>query len=355
MNLKLEKLNESVFQLESGKIEEAKINLKNLLENLINPQSNLDLKYTIFASALLKQFNREYKCENIYLRNFNGMSQIDVFELISERFPIVSLSHSIANESIYQITKNQFSITLLDIGIGKGIQLQKLIKNFAQNQLKPKFKIIGIDPDRSNVAEAKYRLLNIALQSNINLEFIGLEKIIENLTQKEWLNLTSHSNNLIVNSSFALHHTINTKRQEVIKKISHLNPKALIISEPDSDHNTSDLSARFNNAWNHFNLVFDMIDHLPINKLQIYLLKECFLGREIEDILGNKESFRSERHESTSNWLQRFYQEGFKSFNPLKLTTKNVVKPQVKINNKKKYIGLEYKNTNLASIICLTK
>lgn len=356
MNLKLKKLNESVVQIESGNKKKAEENLTDLLENLLNPDSELDLKYQIFASALLKQTNNDCRAKNIYLRDFEGLSQIDVFDLISTQFPIISLSHKIANDLICEITKYRSSIDLLDIGIGKAAQLEKLIKNLDKKHLKTRFKIIGVDPDPENINEAKQRLLNAAESHQVDLEFIGIPKLVEDLTEKEWLNLAASSHNLVVNGAFALHHTDSKKRQEIIQKISNLNPKAVIISEPDSNHNTSDFHERFNNAWKHFDLVFDMIDRSKINKLQAYLLKECFLGREIEDILGNKESLRSERHESTLNWLRRFYKEEFKAFTPLNFTAKNNVDvPLLEVNNKKEYVGLEYKNINLASILCFTK
>jgi len=357
MNIKLKTLNESASLLKSGQIENAMLSLKNLLENNIDSNNYQDLKYTIFASALLKQTNQNKNemDQNIYLKNFDGLSQIDVFELIANKFPITSLSHQIANEAIHQIVKNKPSFTLLDIGIGKGAQTEKLIEKLAQNPILKNFTIIGIDPNPENIAESKEKILNSAEKYSLDINFIGIAKLIEDLTEKEWLELSYYSENLVVNSAFALHHSLNPKRQKIIQNISDLNPKAVVISEPDSDHNTPDLCERFKNAWNHFNLVFDLIDKLEISKLQGYLLKECFLGREIEDILGNKELFRSERHESTNNWLERFYKEKFKPINLENFCFQGLTAFPTTVNKKEEYIGIEYKDTNLASIICLTK
>lgn len=358
-NSQLKELELSAILLKAGEKEKARKILTNLLKTSLGKNNGLNLKYYIFASALLKQTYAHqssiYQARNIYLRKFKDLSQIEVFELISQRLPVVYLVHQVANDLIYQIIKNQSSVILLDIGIGKGSQIERIIKRVGQNQLKLKLKIIGIDPNPKNLEEAKKRLSNITKEYKIEFEFLGSEKLIENLTKEEWLKLASYGENLIINSCFSLHHTLPEKRQEIIQKISNLNPKAVILGEPDSDHNTSDLVARFNNSWNLFSVIFNLIDRLNITERENYLLKESFFGREIEDILGNEESLRSERHESTETWLKRFCQEKFKPFRPLDLTCENIDTSVAKVEINNEYVGIQYENTNLTSVMCFQK
>jgi hypothetical protein len=57
--------------------------LIDLIKTLSNIDDEpLDLQYFLFSLALLKRIDG-YTAENIYLRNYDEISQIDLFELLS--------------------------------------------------------------------------------------------------------------------------------------------------------------------------------------------------------------------------------------------------------------------------------
>lgn len=358
MKNKFEKLSESVLQIKLGAKEQAKKNLAYLTNKLLDLDEPLDLQYFLFASALSKRLDDKFSLENIYLRKYEDISQIDLFELLSTHVPFVSLTHPIANELICQIIEERSSIILLNIGIGKGLQEVELLERLTKKGIKPEqITVIGIEPSQENLLQAELNILKAADQLKFNLKFISITKLIEDLTEQEWLKLANLPGDLIINEAFSLHHVVNRQqnidtRQQVISKLHQLNPIAFILVEPNCDHNVSDLWYRFKNAWENYRLGFKVIDKLDIPKACKFSLKKHFFGREIEDVLGNSEETRCERHETVDIWLQRLYKAGFK---PSKFLTvsNDFSHPAVEISIKNTYIGIECEGTALITIICV--
>lgn len=361
MDSKFKALSESVLQIQQQDIQSAKANLQYLKTNLFHTSENsLDLQYYLFYSALSKRVIEDnFSLENIYLRNYDNTSQIDLFYLLYQHLPVVSLSHPIANDLICQTIGDRPSIVLLNIGIGKGLQEVDLLRRLAKQGIKPKqLTIIGIEPSEDNLLDAESNILKTAEELDFNVSFVPIAKLIENLTDQEWLELANYPGDLIINEAFSLHHIVNLvpeidTRQQVICKLAQLNPVALILIEPNSDHNVLDLSSRFNNAWEHYGLVFEVIDKLAITQQEKLMLKAHFFGREIEDILGNSEDKRCERHEPIDTWLARLYSAGFKPNNLLNIPS-DLSHDVVNISVNQSYISIDYEQTSLVGIICVS-
>lgn len=359
MDNKFNKLAESVLQIKIGATIQAKKNLKDLIKSLLNVDEDiLDLQYFLFSSALLKRIDG-YTAENIYLRNYDEASQIDLFQLLSTEVPFVSLTHPIANELICQSLNKLTSVTLLNIGIGKGLQEVDLLKRLDRKGIKIKeLTIVGIEPSKENLLEAETNILKASESVNFDLKFISFPKLVEDLSEQEWLFLANLHGNLIINEAFSLHHIVSRRqegdtRQQVILKLSKLNPTAFILIEPNCDHNVSDLWYRFKNAWENYRLGFKIISQLNITKELQFLLINYFFGREIEDVLGNSEETRCERHESVDIWLQRLYKEGFKPSDLSAINFTNFSHPLVNVATRDSYIGIECENTALIAIIAV--
>lgn len=304
MNTKFDKLAESVLQIKLGATNQAQKNLTDLINNLLNKDDPQDLQYFLFTSALSKRLDDRFSLENIYLRNYDDNSQIDLFELLSTQVPFVSLTHPIANELIAQNISQLSDIKLLNIGIGKGLQEVQLLNQLARKGIKPQqITVIGIEPSWESLLEAESNILEAANKLNFSLKFIPIAKLIEELTDQEWLEIANLPGDLIINEAFSLHHVVNRQhdidtRQQMISKLHQLDPVAFILIEPNCDHNVSDLWYRFKNAWENYRLGFKVIDKLNIAENHKFSLKKHFFGREIEDVLGNSETRRCERHET---------------------------------------------------------
>ena len=128
---KYDLLASSVKQIEIGAHEVARNTLHKLQKSLNLSVSVLDLQYSIFCSALLKRLDNKYVRQNIYLQEFPEESQINIFKKFTYNFPIISLAHIIANELICQKISLLQPFVLIDIGIGKGVQILNLLKKLS--------------------------------------------------------------------------------------------------------------------------------------------------------------------------------------------------------------------------------
>ena len=103
---------------------------------------------------------------------------------------------------------------------------------------------------------------------------------------------------LVINAAFSAHHIQSTgagpeaARDDVFRRLRSLNPRALILAEPNADHINPDLGARFDACWTHFRAMFQFVDGLQIEERDRSAIK-LFFAREIDDILANAEVPRS--------------------------------------------------------------
>jgi hypothetical protein len=70
------------------------------------------------------------------------------------------------------------------------------------------------------------------------------------------------------------------------------------------------------NCYNHYYNIFKVIDRLEISTKDKTGLK-LFFGREIEDVIGNEEKDRYEKHELATTWISRLKNCGFQLNNTI--------------------------------------
>ncbi len=143
-------------------------------------------------------------------------------------------------------------------------------------------------------------------------------------------------------------------RQTLCDAIKQLNPIGFLLCEPSSDHNNIAYAERFKNCWDHFSLIFDALNNSGLRDEEISLLKLNFFGREIEDIVGKKDEFRTERHESAATWLNRLEKSNFQCRTDFQFLHNNIHKfstGDITTVKDKSYIGIEWDNTIIVSVI----
>ncbi|MCX9009722.1 MAG: hypothetical protein OIN66_01250 [Candidatus Methanoperedens sp.] len=359
VNEKRELLTGAVKNIGCGEHNRAREMLQDLVKHLELDSNPGDLKYFIFASALSRRLGT---CladgSNIYLREYE-VPQIDLFNMLANRVPLVYMSGYIANELLCKFISGREEIVLVDIGIGTGRQEMDLLKLLAERRAAPgKLVLVGIEPQVSSLQRAEDTLLDLASQLGINLEFHPFAKLIEDFNEEDWNRLKKLPGHLVVNESFALHHVLKTEmkpdpRDEILRRLKQLNPLGFVLSEPHSDHSTDDIWSRFNNCWKHFGLAFSVIDQLDMPDKIKGAIKLNFFGREIEDILGNNDERRCERHETAQMWADRLKKAGFSIWRDFGFAS-GLSAPVVTVSSKGDYIGLDYKGKTIVSILCGT-
>jgi len=348
-----------VHAIQFGDKEYAKIKLSHLLESHLSPDKDVDpLQPYLFATALTRRYVSHLPGDaKPPLRQYDEW-QVDLFDVLTNIFPLVSLSRRIANELLSRFMKGRHHIVLIDIGIGNGHQELDLFKLLSQQGNMPKrLTIIGIEPAREKLRQAERLLSLLGPKYGTELSFIPVQKCVEELTPREWSEISNFEGDVIVNEVFSLNHIRPTidgidQKSKVLYHIRDLNPVGFVLAEPHSDHESACLSTRFRNAWNHFGLKFLVIDQLDIHEDVKKAIKVKFFGREIDDILSDSEPIRCERHERAEMWMRRLLDAGFRpKYGPLPVLSGDGT---VSASWKDSYIGLDFEGETLVALISVT-
>jgi hypothetical protein len=292
-----------------------------MLENIARDTSNEKLLSHICSSSLIARMdNASYQMNNIYLHQFD-IPQIVLFYKMIEAYPQVACSHSIANQFIEHTIRNLLSVTIFDIGIGKGKQCESLIYSVCRKGYDLRtINIIGLDPDPENIRHTEKLFNGLNGQVYCEVNYYPMCHLIENLTEKDFREIKEIAgSNLIINSAYAMHHVSHRLhdteyRTGLFSRLKALDPLLFTLIEPNSDHDIESLTRRAKNCWHHFSVVFNLIDRSSVSSEHRLVIKEKFFGREIHDIFGVSDYLRSERHETIENWLLRLTRAGFRPY-----------------------------------------
>lgn len=295
--------------------EESKLEIEALLEHCLDGLGESSEKFlaTLFIRAIRKHIGPTTTDEHIYLKRYE-VPQIELFNVLIQQFPFVKHSHSIVNQTVVELVRKETSFTLLDIGIGQGIQVVNLLNRLKGIDGLKTVQVIGVEPFEEALKYAEDLIASIDYPFEVTfrpvcsfieaIDFVEIGKMVE---QKE--------GPLIVNESLALHHIQQLHdRHRVIQAVRGLNPKAFFLTEPNVDHFEPDFYRRFQNCYNHFYHIFQVIDQLPVGLKEKNGLK-LFFGREIEDVIGGSDHERFEKHEPSFRWVEKLTVGGFKMVN----------------------------------------
>lgn len=263
---------------------------------------------TLFLKALNKKINSEYIGENIYLGKYE-IAQIQLFNILIEKFPFVKFSQHITNSAIVEQMQGCAEVTLVDIGIGEGMQVVNIIE-LAKNlpQLRS-LHVVGIEPFGDALIKAQETILGYNDRAPFEISFTAVHDAVENV---DFSAIRNVGGKIIVNASLSLHHIQSDElRLKTINRVKAINPAAFLLIEPNVNHYEPNFHARFINCYKHFYHIFQVIDRIEnISNTDKNALK-LFFGREIEDIIGKEESDRFEKHEPASHWIERLKKSNF--------------------------------------------
>lgn len=302
---------------------------------------------TLFIKALKKKIGTDATQEHIYLNKFE-IPQIELFDILIDKFPFVKMGQQIINEAIIEEIKDMEEVTIMDIGIGLGTQMKNIMDMAKQLPKLQKMTIVGIEPFVDALEKAQMIMLAYRNIMPFEVEFIAINDFAENV---DFSKIHPFSSPIIVNASLALHHIpTQVQRVEIMEKIKQLQPLAFILTEPNSDHFEVDFYKRFQNCYTHFYHIFQVIDQLEIDLKDKNALK-LFFGREIEDIIGNSEKDRYEKHEPANHWIEKLQNTGFQlNTDFLANDFENYSCLDVKFHTEG-YLGFTYNKETVLSII----
>lgn len=280
------------------------------VEDLENPESLFN--YTL-TKAMRKHTTGTQSQEHIYLQRFE-IPQIRLFELLIQQFPLANLSQHCTNTLLIDALAQHTHPVLMDIGIGTGFQVANIIEGLSkkENSHVKHLTVVGIEPFADAVTTAHENVKRVSAQAPFTVELVTEVAFIENYTLETLQALLpAQHDGIYANASFALHHIQHaSQRKTVFELLKTLGIKALALSEPNSNHYEPNYQRRFQNCVNHYGALFRIIDTLDITNTEKAALK-LFFSREIDDVLGNSEEVRVEKHYATEQWEQLLTETGF--------------------------------------------
>ena len=209
---------------------------------------------SLFLNAIKEHYRpSNFVNEHIYLQQFE-IPQIKLFDILINKFPFVVSAHAISNSLICRWLQGQASAVVIDIGIGRGIQMAALINELAGNEALRELTIIGIEPFADAIEHAKTLIDAAARRAPFRVKLHILKGFAETIEPAEIETLLpADYTRLIINGSLAVHHVPNYElRKHFFEQVKRLQPYAMVLTEPHSDHMIDDWQQRVKNAWVHY-------------------------------------------------------------------------------------------------------
>lgn len=320
---------------------------QSILESLVKGSSG-DIQSLFFIEAINKRLDAHaLDFGNLYLMPDQGQ-QIRMFNFMAQKFPLVSYSQELVNESFCRLLKPNEPVVILDIGLGTGQQMGRFVELAKDKGLLPnEVTIIGIEPAQESLKAAG------ELFSRLGVHFVEIPKAIEELVDSDWQflqeTITRYPGRFFINASFALHHSPVDERDQLFSKLRQFKSDRLSIIEPYADFVTSNLLERFDNAWHHYGLTFTGIDQIDASQDEKNDVKKIFFSREIQDVLS-EESKRIERFETGEMWKNRLLHAGF-DIDPVPFQDLPNPCEFISVSTDNGYIGLSVNGYPIISII----
>lgn len=262
----------------------------------------------LMVNALRRKLIKEVKSNrHLYLKT-EEVPQIELFDILIHKFPFVKYSQLLVNNNIVKDFEGKEEVTLMDIGMGMGTQTCAILELCKKLPSLKKINIIGIEPFAQGLETAGIAISQYKEEVAFEINFTPVNAFAEETELAKYYHNTP---NLVVNASLALHHIKTLEaRSKTLAAIQQLAPLALYLIEPNSNHFEPNLSIRYKYCYNHYLALFKVIDQMNLETKYKNALK-LFFGREIEDVIGNEESHRVEKHSLAEYWLETAQKVGF--------------------------------------------
>ncbi len=292
--------------------------------------------------------------ENTYLKNLE-IPQIQLFDILANRFPLVIEAQNIIGRALIESIKEKKNITIIDLGIGRCIQVQRLLHLINNVPNIQSVTLIGVDISADSIAFSGKVLEEIQNKLHFKMEIHLFNKTVEDIEDLRIQSLIPLSNDfLFVNASLTLHH-IQSKndRLRLFKLVSLLKPDLFTLIEPNTDFFNTNFEQRMVNAFEHFGSLFSFINTLPLLTKEKKGLKS-FFSNELFDALAIPEDGRYEKYDLSENWVSLGTNLGLKVFKLDSFSDQTYI-PGIEIENKSiDYVNFKVNNSNLLGVIAFS-
>ena len=304
--------------------------------------------------ALTHKFSEGNKEEitNTYLKELE-IPQIVLFDILANRFPLVLRAQDIVNDLFLYEAKGMKSICIIDLGIGRGIQIARILKHLNNVSTIKEVTLIGLDILKPALEFTLNTITNLKDELNYTLDFYPIHSQVESIDIESIKALVpSHCEKILVNASLTLHHIQqDEERLNLLHKLKSINPSLITLIEPNADCATDDFDQRVFNAFEHFSALYQLINSLDLEEVEKKGLKQ-FFATDLFDPIALPNSHRFEKYNRCEAWIKYAKTCGFKEVDIKKrllVQQHNKLKPEINLG----YVNLKFEETDLLGIIAV--
>lgn len=333
-----------------SKIEEHLSRCINSLKTTPDEQLLADVR-----KALTHKFSEGNKEEitNTYLKELE-IPQIVLFDILANRFPLVLRAQDIVNDLFLYEAKGMKSICIIDLGIGRGIQIARILKHLNNVSTIKEVTLIGLDILKPALEFTSNTITNLKEELNYTLNFYPIHSQVESIDIESIKALVpSHCEKILVNASLTLHHIQQEEeRLSLLSKLKSINPSIITLIEPNADMFTNDFEERLLNTYEHFSALYRYINTLDLLEAEKKGLK-TFFATDLFDPIALADSHRFEKYTKIETWINL---GGICGFNPIdlsKIAKESNILQIVEDGNTPGAIQLKFEGTDLVGIIAL--
>lgn len=291
--------------------------------------------------------------QNTYLKEFE-IPQIQLFDILANRFPLVLEAQQLVENCILELAKNQQQLCIVDVGIGRSVQMVRILKSLNACTNLETVILIGIEIQKESLEFSKNLLNDLKSSLNYSLQFFPINQAIEEIDFDAIRQLIPTSNfKLIINASLALHHVqTKEKRAHVLGSLANLNPDLLTLIEPNVNCFTNDFEERCKNAYEHFGALYAYINSLELKEEEKKGLKQ-FFSNELFDAIALPDEYRFEKYDLSSNWSELGKSFGLSNFN-IQQFIQALTIPGINVAyNEDGFVNFGFQQTDILGIIAL--
>jgi hypothetical protein len=288
---------------------------------------------------------------NTYLQDL-AIPQIVLFDILANKFPIVLKAQEIINSLLCKHASLHSQIIILDIGIGRGLQMEKLLREIDRIPHIEKVTLIGIEIFRPALDFTTQCMISLSKELHFDLNFIPFHSSIEAIDFRILESkIPNNSTLFMVNASLCLHHIQSMdQRSELFCEINSFQPEIFSLIEPNTDCFTDDFKKRLDNAFVHFNALYQYIDTLNLLIEEKKGLKQ-FFSTEFFDAIALPEAYRFEKYQTGEQWVETGKMAGFQPKDLTKIAAGINISDITCESEFSDYLNFKFKESSILSVI----
>lgn len=292
--------------------------------------------------------------KNTYLKNLE-IPQIVLFDILANRFPLVMNAQKIVNNIILEKSAIHESITILDLGIGRGVQIKRILSSLNQLKQLKYVTVIGVEIYSDALEYTTALMQEIKKDLNYSLTFLPINSAVEKIDAESLKSMIpSSSTCLLINASLTLHHIQAEKDRLVLfQKLKTLNPDLLTIIEPNTDCFTDNFNLRVLNVYEHFSALYRFINTLELLPEEKKGLKQ-FFSTELFDAVALPNEHRFEKYNLSDAWINLAKQAGFQPYDLAKASKEINIENIETTIDRNGFVNFSFEKSNILGTIALS-